>query len=150
MAEVACALVTVACAADSSADRALICAAAASAAACACWTWVSDGRRGAADAGPASTPRVRAAVRMAPSAVPTERPGTLRARTEPTSDLGPDVRIHVQALDRQDGGRRTALRRASHPNESATEEFGVRRGRIPDGGTRPRRTPNRSVHLALR
>src|SRR3954469_77902 len=115
MAEVACALVTVACAADSSADRALICAAAASAAACACWTWVSDGRRGAADAGPARTPRGSAAVRTTPSAVPTARPGALRARTGPTSDQDPGVRIHAQVLHRQDGGWRTAVRHGPHP-----------------------------------
>src|SRR3954470_20320115 len=123
MAAVACALSTPACASASWPDSAWICAVAASAAAWACATWVSDGRFGAADAGPASAPRVRAAVRTAtrpwPNAVPTARPGTLRARTEPTSDRGPDVRIHAQVLDRQDGGERTAGRRAPHPNGSA-------------------------------
>src|SRR6185437_12264159 len=100
MAAVACALSTPTCASASCPDSAWICAAAASAAACACAIWLSDGRFGAADAGPASTPRVRAAASTTPSAVPTERPETLRARTEPTSDRGPDVRTHAQVLDR--------------------------------------------------
>src|SRR5690349_22646878 len=110
MAAVACALSTPAWASASWPDSAWICAAAASAAAWACAIWVSDGRFGAADAGPASTPRVRAAVRTTPIAVPTERPETLCARTEPTSDQRPDVRTHAQVLDRQHGGKRTAGR----------------------------------------
>src|SRR3954453_286496 len=128
MAEAACAPATAACAASSCIRSCASGAATASAAASALATSPALGTCGAADAGPASTPRVSAAVRTTPSAVPSSRPAFLRGAqcTEATSSAAGQRRRPGRAPCCPPSAGRSAQVRAAHPGGGRPLDGAVR------------------------